>query len=490
MSQNVSDLQPKSLWKYFDEICKVPHPSKKEGKLLDYLKQTVEKLGYKPEQDPVGNIVVRKPGSPGHEKAPRVLLQGHVDMVCEKNKGTEHDFDNDPIPAYVDGEWVKAKGTTLGADNGIGVAAALALLEAKDVVHPPLELLFTIDEETGLTGAKGLKPGFLQSETMLNLDSEEDGIVYVGCAGGGDTVGRLKIEWVDAPSGYETLELNVAGLKGGHSGTDIDKGRGNAIKILGRVLRRMLAIGDVQVVSLKGGSKRNAIAREADALVLAPAADIDKLLPLAAELTSTVRGELGEVEPSVEISLRKAPTAGGKVIARPQIERVLDAVLALPHGVLRMSSDLAGLVETSTNLATLFIEGEEIAIGTSQRSLIGSSKAEATEQVKAVMRLAGLAPAVGEGYPGWKPNMNSPLLAQFAKAYRELYGEEPQAMAIHAGLECGLIGEVFPKMDMISVGPTILDAHSPDERLHIPATEKFWKVLVKLLAQLAERPAA
>ncbi|MGI5860591.1 MAG: aminoacyl-histidine dipeptidase [Myxococcales bacterium] len=490
MSQNITDLEPKTLWKYFDEICKVPHPSKKEGKLLEYLKQTIEKLGYKPEQDQTGNIVVRKPGSPGHENAPMVLLQGHVDMVCEKNKGTEHDFENDPIQAYVDGEWIKAKGTTLGADNGIGVAAALALLEAKDLVHPPLEMLFTVDEETGLTGAKGLKPGFLQSQTMINLDSEEDGIVYVGCAGGGDTVGRMKIEWVDAPAGFETLELNVAGLKGGHSGTDIDKGRGNAIKILGRALRKMLALSDVHVASFKGGSKRNAIPREAEALVLAPAADLDKLTALAAELTATVRDELGTVEPSVEISLRKAPAAQGKVIARPQVQRVLDAVLAMPHGVLRMSSDIAGLVETSTNLATLFIEGEEIAIGTSQRSLIGSAKAEAIEQVKAVMRLAGLAPTVGEGYPGWKPNMSSPVLAQFEKAYSELYGDKPQAMAIHAGLECGLIGEVFPKMDMISVGPTILDAHSPDERLHIPATEKFWKVLVKLLAQLAEQPAA
>lgn len=490
MSQNVTDLEPKVLWKYFDQICQHPHPSKNEGKLVEYLKQAIRGLGYEPVEDKTGNIVVRKPGNKGGEKAPMVLLQGHVDMVCEKNKGTEHDFDNDPIQAWVDGDWVKARGTTLGADNGIGVAAALALLELKDLAHPPLELLFTIDEETGLTGAKGLEPGFLQSETMLNLDSEEDGIVYVGCAGGGDTVGRLQLELVDAPAGLAAVEIVVSGLKGGHSGTDIDKGRGNAIKLLGRAVRRMLAVSEVHVASFVGGSKRNAIPREAEALLLVPEADLDKLLPLAAELTETARAELGGVEPGVEIAIRKAPSAAARVIARPQLERILDTVLALPHGLLRMSTDIPDLVETSTNLATVVIENGELAIGTSQRSLIDSVKTETIEQVKAIFRLGGFEPKVGEGYPGWKPNMQSPVLARFVEAWSGLFGEKPKAMAIHAGLECGLIGETFPKMDMISVGPTILDAHSPDERLSVPATGKFWNVLVKLLEGLAQRPAA
>jgi dipeptidase D len=484
VSQNVSDLKPQILWKHFHAITQVPRPSKKEAKILEHLKKTIEKLGYKPEQDATGNILVRKPGSKGHEKSPAVLLQGHMDMVCEKTKTTQIDFDKDPIQAYVDGDFVRARGTTLGADNGIGVAMALALLESKDLVHPPLEMLFTIDEETGLTGAKGLEPGFIHAERMLNLDSEEDGIVYVGCAGGGDTVGKLKLEHTSAPAGTTGIELSIGGLKGGHSGSDIDKGRGNAIKILARTLRQMSKAADLQVTSLKGGSKRNAIPREAEALCLARSADVEKLSAIAAELTETIRAELAPVEPGLEIKVQKVADAG-KPIAKTQLDRVLDVILAVPHGVLRMSSDIAGLVETSTNLATLTIEGDVLSIGTSQRSLIGSAKVEAIEQVHAVMRLGGLDVTSGEGYPGWKPNMASPLLAQFKSAYKSLYGEEPKAMAIHAGLECGLIGEVYPKMDMISVGPTMLDVHSPDERLSISATQKFWKTLVKLLEQIA-----
>lgn len=510
MSQQIASLEPTILFKHFDAITKVPRPSKKEAKAIDYLQKTIRELGYDPIVDEVGNVVVRKPGAKGHESAPRLLLQCHVDMVCEKNRDTAHDFEKDPIPAYVDGDWIRARGTTLGADNGIGVATALALLEAKDLVHPPLEMLFTIDEETGLTGASALKEDSIESRRMLNLDSEEEGIVYVGCAGGGDTVGRLELDFEDLEEkGYAQRMLLISGLKGGHSGTDIDKGRGNAIKILGQTLRALFkAIPGMRVSALSGGSKRNAIAREAEAFVHLPEGDLDKAQEVIAALQAEVISALAPVEPDLKIELSQ-PAIGSeapakalsfqvgplkvdlemskepKIIKKKHIRRILDVIQALPHGVLRMSSDIDGLVETSTNLATLVMDGDELIIGTSQRSLIDSVKAEAIAQVQAIFRLADFDVKRGAGYPGWKPNMDSALLAAFQKAYAEIEGKAPQVLAIHAGLECGLIGETFPGMDMISVGPTILDPHSPDERLSIPDTRKFWNVLVRLLEQLA-----
>lgn len=509
MSQQIASLKPTLLFKHFDALTKVPRPSKKEEKVIDYLQKTIREIGYEPLVDEVGNIVVRKPGSKGHEDAPRLLLQSHVDMVCEKNRDTAHDFENDPIPAYVDGDWIRARGTTLGADNGIGVATALALLEAKDLVHPPLEMLFTIDEETGLTGASALKQDSVESRRMINLDSEEEGIVYVGCAGGGDTVGRLEIDFEDLEAkGYVQRLLLISGLKGGHSGTDIDKGRGNAIKILGQTLRALFkAIPGMRVSALSGGSKRNAIAREAEAILHLPEGDLDKAQEVIAAIQAEVIAALAPVEPDLKIELGQPEESAEdaksisfqvgplkvdlgmskepKIIKKKHIRRVLDVIQALPHGVLRMSTDIEGLVETSTNLATLVMDEDDLIIGTSQRSLIDSVKAEAIAQVQAVFRLADFKVKSGAGYPGWKPNMDSALLAAFKEAYAEIEGKAPQVLAIHAGLECGLIGETFPGMDMISVGPTILDPHSPDERLSIPDTRKFWDVLVRLLEQLA-----
>jgi len=482
---DVAQLEPKTLWKHFAGLCTVPRPSKKEEQVRAWLKETVKALGYTAEQDATGNLLVRKPGSVGHENAPTLVLQGHMDMVCEKNKETQHDFDRDPIQAYVDGDWVRARGTTLGADNGIGIAAALALLEAKDVVHPPLEILITTDEETGLTGAKGLKPGFLRGERLLNLDSEEDGVVYVGCAGGGDTVGRMKLERVDAPAGQVALQLTIGGLKGGHSGTDIDKGRGNAIVVLARLLRHLASVTELRLATVAGGSKRNAIPREAEALCLVPTADVQKVKNAVAEFQAQMKPELGSADLGLVVAAKEAE-APGKVIAPAQAARIVDALQAMPHGVLRMSPDIANLVETSTNLATVNVEGDELVVGTSQRSLVASAKQATIDQVCAAMRLAGFEPKVGEGYPGWKPNLASKVLAEFKAAWKELHGEEPKVLAIHAGLECGLIGETFPKMDMISIGPTIVDAHSPDERLNIAASQRFWTALVKLLGQLAK----
>lgn len=487
MSQEIASLEPVLLFKYFSALTRVPRPSKKEQKAVAYLQKTIRELGYEPIVDEVGNVIVRKPGSKGHENAPRLLLQSHVDMVCEKNKGTVHDFENEPIEAYIDGDWIRARGTTLGADNGVGVATSLALLEATDVIHPPLEMLFTIDEETGLTGASALKPGSIESHRMINLDSEEEGIVYVGCAGGGDTAGRLPLKF-DAIDGanFEVATLFVSGLKGGHSGTDIDKGRGNAIKILGQALRTLFAaVPGMRVSTLSGGSKRNAIAREAEAMLLFPAGQVETAHHVLQKLQSQLIRTFAPIEPGLKIELKAAEGTPSRVIDMEQVRCILDVILSLPHGVLRMSSDIDGLVETSTNLATLTMEGETLVLGTSQRSLIDSVKAEAIAQGQAILRLAGFEVKSGAGYPGWKPNMDSALLAAFKKAYAALFGKAPQVLAIHAGLECGLIGETFPGMDMISIGPTILDPHSPDERLNIPDTRQFWSTLVELLKLLA-----
>ena len=486
MSTPVNELEPKILWKHFHGLTQVPRPSKKEEKILAYLKQLLGELGYAYEQDETGNIVVRKPATPGHENAPMVLIQGHVDMVCEKNKDTDFDFDNDPIVAYVDGEWVTAKGTTLGADNGIGVAAGLAVLESKDLVHPPMEFLFTVDEETGLTGAKGLKPGFLKADIMLNLDSEEDGALYVGCAGGMDTAGMMKLSYADAPAGSVAMDINVGGLKGGHSGLDVATGRGNAIKFLTRVLTDLRAgIPGLQFSTMLGGSKRNAIPREAEAVVYVPQDKADEVTGRMQGYTALFLNEIGSVEPDLKVTAKKVD-GNGKVADDGQFTALLDVLQALPTGVIKMSADIEGLVETSTMLATVTMDGDTITIGTSQRSSVESEKADIVATVGAVLRLAGFEVVQGDGYPGWKPNMDSSALKFVRQSHNELFGKDPEIKAIHAGLECGLIGEVFPKMDMISFGPTIQGAHSPDERLNIPTTEKFWNLVVKTLENVAK----
>lgn len=486
MSKELTALEPKALWNHFYGLTQVPRPSKKEEKILVYLKKLLTDMGYTYEQDDTGNIVVRKPAAPGYENAPMVLIQGHVDMVCEKNKDTDFDFDNDPIAAYVDGEWVTAKGTTLGADNGIGVAAGLAVLEAKDMVHPPMEFLFTVDEETGLTGAKGLKPGFLKADIMLNLDSEEDGALYVGCAGGMDTAGVLTLNLSDAPATSLAVDINVGGLKGGHSGLDVATGRGNAIKFLTRVLADLRAnVDGVQFSSMLGGSKRNAIPREAEAVIYVPQDKVEDVIGRMAGYQELFLNEIKTVEPGLTVTATKVG-GSGKVADDAQFTALLDALQALPTGVIKMSADIAGLVETSTMLATVTMDGDAITIGTSQRSSVESEKADIVATVGAVLRLAGFKVVQGDGYPGWKPNMESSALKFVKQSFNELFSKDPEIKAIHAGLECGLIGEVFPNMDMISFGPTIEGAHSPDERINIPATSRFWDLVVKTLENVAK----
>lgn len=484
MPQSITELSPQSLWKHFYGITQVPRPSKKEEKILAHLKGKLEELGYAYRQDATGNIVVRKDATPGHENAPTVCIQGHVDMVCEKNKGTDHDFDNDPIKPFIDGEWVRAEGTTLGADNGIGVAAGLAVLESKDLIHPPMEFLFTVDEETGLTGAKQLQPDFLQSSILLNLDSEEDGDLYVGCAGGMDTQGVLRLTLSAPPPGAVALMIAVGGLRGGHSGLDINTGRGNAIKLLARSLATLRKDHAMHLSTINGGSKRNAIPREAECVVYVAENAVGKIQDRLGELTTLFRDELGSVEPNVAVEA-KLTEGNGQVIEASQFDVLLNVLHALPHGVIKMSPDIDGLVQSSTNLATLVQDDGSLVIGTSQRSSIESEKYDVVQQVTSVMQLAQLEVTHGDGYPGWKPNMQSKALAETKEAYKELFGSYPNIKAIHAGLECGLIGSVYPQMDMISFGPTIVGAHSPDERVHIPAVERFWQLLVKVLERLA-----
>ena len=482
----LTDLEPKSLWTQFHGLTRVPRPSKKEEKILAYLKELLTGMGYEYVQDKTGNIIVRKPATPGYENAPVTLIQGHVDMVCEKNKDTKFDFDNDPIEAYVDGEWVTAKGTTLGADNGIGVAAGLAVLESRDLVHPPMEFLFTVDEETGLTGAKGLEAGFLKADIMLNLDSEEDGALYVGCAGGMDTAGVMKTRFQNAPDTHDAVEISVSGLKGGHSGLDIATGRGNAIKFLTRVLNYVAKHHpQLQLSVMAGGSKRNAIPREAECVVYIEKESTDKLIAKMDEFTQTFLKEIRTVEPDLKVTAKRAE-GNGKVIERAQFEQLLRVLTALPHGVIKMSADIEGLVETSTNLATVTMEGDSLTVGTSQRSSVESEKDEIVDTVTAIFAIAGLEIVPGDGYPGWQPNMDSSALHFVKQSFNDLFGKEPEIKAIHAGLECGLIGEVFPNMDMISFGPTIQGAHSPDERIHIGATERFWNLVAKTLENIAK----
>ncbi|MBL0173880.1 MAG: aminoacyl-histidine dipeptidase [Ignavibacteria bacterium] len=489
VSTPITELKPALIWKHFHGLTQQPRPSKKEEKVIAYLKALVTELGYSYSMDACGNMLVRKPATPGFENAPTVLIQGHVDMVCEKNKGTEHDFDNDPIQTIIDGDWVRARGTTLGADNGIGVAAALAVLEAKDLAHPPMEFLFTIDEETGLTGAKGLKAGFVNADIMLNLDSEEDGALYVGCSGGMDSAGVLALTFENAPAGYSALEITVSGLKGGHSGLDIHTGRGNAIRFLVRALSAFAKDTDVRLASISGGSKRNAIPREAECVVYVPAAAAPAIIEKSTTLTALFLNEIGSVEPTLLLAAR-ATEGSGKVIAAEQVRTLIDVLHALPHGVLKMSADIPGLVETSTNLATVTMDGNTLTIGTSQRSSVESEKFDAVDHVTAVLRLAGLNVVLGDGYPGWKPNMQSLALKVTRDSYKQLYGVDPEIKAIHAGLECGLIGEVYPKMDMISFGPTIMGAHSPDECLQISTVDKFWNLVVRVLENTAKNAAA
>lgn len=483
MGSVLGHLKPELVWYHFEEICKHPRPSKKEEKIAQYIVSVGERLGLQTEKDKFGNIVIRKPASPGYENRKAVVLQGHIDMVCEKNRDVEHDFDNDPIYPYIDGDWVKAKGTTLGADNGIGVACALAVLESKDIEHGPIECLFTLDEETGLTGASSLKKNWLKADILINMDSEDIGIIFIGCSGGKNTAATFKAKLEKAPRNYSSYELKVAGLKGGHSGLEIQVGRGNAVKILNRVIWSYSQENNIRLAEINGGNKHNAIPREAFAVVLVPKNDEKKLKKFVAKYNETVKSEYASVEPDLVVSMEKH-SAPEKVMDEKTQKHLVNALYAIPHGVIKMSNDIPGLVETSTNLAVVETVGKNVNIVTSQRSPVYSQNVDITNMVTAVLKLTGAEISYGDGYPGWAPDINSDILKVFKSTFTKMYGKEPEVTAIHAGLECGIIKEKYPDMDMISFGPTMRDVHSPAEKLQISTVPEFFNQLKTVLKNI------
>jgi len=484
----IEGLSPVLVWKRFFEISQIPRPSKSEERIRLYLRNLAGQNNFLMKEDNVGNIVIQIPPKPSFEKSPVVVLQSHIDMVCEKNKETVHDFTKDPIKLIRDGEWIKADGTTLGADNGIGAAAALAIAQDDSFDHGALELLFTVDEETGLTGANNLQKGFITGKMLLNLDTEEDGAFYVGCAGGMDSVGTFKIEYDKVRNGYIPFNIFIAGLKGGHSGINISDGRANAIKVLGQLLSKLDQFNP-QLAFISGGSKRNAIPREAEAVIFMhpeyEAKVRESINEFAIETSLEYRSKDGEIKITVE-RIEDAEKLYQKTYSKNFAERVINTILAMPHGVAAMSPEIPDLVETSTNLATIVVEGDELKIGTSQRSSVESAKKNIAKSVKAVFDLAGAYVTVGDGYPGWQPDMNSQLLNLSKRVFNNLFGRKPLIKAVHAGLECGILADKYPGLEMVSFGPTIEGAHSPDERIKIVDVDKFYCLLKDILTEIAK----
>ncbi|MDP4185310.1 MAG: aminoacyl-histidine dipeptidase, partial [Bacteroidota bacterium] len=478
---------PASVWGYFEEICQVPRPSKKEEKIVAFLLDFAKKHNLDAKSDAVGNVVIRKPASPGKENAPTVVLQSHVDMVCEKNRETVHDFEKDPIRPYIDGEWVTAEGTTLGADDGIGIAAELAVLTDDTLVHGPVECLFTVDEETGLTGAEAIQPGFISGKILLNLDSEDEGELFIGCCGGIDTIARFTYQPAGIPEGTFALKASVKGLQGGHSGDDIHRGRGNANKILNRILWRIDAKYEMWLADFNGGNLRNAIPREAEAVFLVPNKFKENVTADFNVFRSEVEAELSLTDPGFKLTLESTEMPES-VIDQSTKTKLLNALYACPHGVIAMSFRMPGMVETSTNLASVkFLDNNIIEVTTSQRSDLDSSKCDVKDMVSSVFTLIGANVKSGDGYPGWTPNPQSEIMNITKSAYSRLFGVEPIVRSIHAGLECGLFLQKYPALDMISFGPTLRGVHSPDEKIEIKSVQKFWDLLAEVLKTLSEK---
>ncbi|ABF40506.1 Peptidase M20C, Xaa-His dipeptidase [Candidatus Koribacter versatilis Ellin345] len=478
----VAELEPKAIWKHFEALTKIPRPSTKEDAARKYVIGIAEKHGLKHVMDAAGNLVVSKPATKGREHAPMAALQGHLDMVCEKNEGTHFDFDKDAIKVIRGEDWLYADGTTLGSDNGVGVATALAVMESKDIAHGPLEFVFTIDEETGLTGASDFQPGLLKSKYFLNLDGEEKGTLCIGCAGGVNTPAHRKVTKKAAPAGT-ALRVKVSGLKGGHSGVDIHLGRGNAVRILGRVLETLLRDEHANLADIKGGSAHNAIPREAYAVVVIDPKREEEVKTVVARIAEDVKAELGAFDPDVKISVENV-AAPKEIMEHADATKVADLLATVHHGVLAMSPDIKGLVQTSTNLATVSLNGDTVEVVTSQRSSIESSKNAIARMVAALCKNTGFHAEHTTGYPGWKPEPNSDIVKISRKVHEEVLGKDPELVAMHAGLECGVIGEKHHGMQMISFGPQIENPHSPNERVQISSVESFWKFLRVLLERI------
>jgi dipeptidase D len=483
MSAKLSELQPTSLWKHFEEFLKIPHGSANEKALGDYIISVAERLNLEWKRDEVGNVVVSKPASPGYEESEGVILQGHLDMVCEKNSDVDHDFEKDPIQAEILDDWVQAKGTTLGADNGIGDCAGLAIMEDDTLVHPPLEFLYTVEEETGLTGAMQLQPGYIKGKKLLNLDSEDEGEFTIGCAGGADSRILLPLDTEEA-GGEEQLQIKIAGLQGGHSGVDINLGRGNAIKLLARLLWQVGKVAPYRLAEITGGNLRNAIPREAWAIVSISADNKEAFMAEAKRLFTAIQDEYRVVDPEASLSIETVAERSDLWLQPDSQKGLINLLFSLPHGVVTMHPEMENLVETSTNLAVVKIRDKEAEIICSTRSSTASALEATRSLLASVSEMSGAEIVLEEGYPGWKPNLQSPLLQTLKDVYQDLFAKEPEVAAIHAGLECGIIGERYPGMDMISFGPTIKFPHSPSEKVHIPSVEKFWTFLLKLLAEL------
>ena len=469
----------------FAEICKVPRPSKHEERISKWLQDFAAAHGIECVVDEAMNVIMRVPATPGYENHEGVILQAHMDMVCEKNGDVQHDFMTDPIETYVDGEWLKAKGTTLGADNGIGISMALAAITDPELQHPAIECLFTVDEETGLTGAEKLKDGMLQSKRLINLDSEDDGQIFIGCAGGIDTLAKMhyKGERLEVKGERLAIRLSVSGLLGGHSGDDINKGRANANQLIVWFLARIWPQTEVQLASINGGNLRNAIAREAEAVIAIPMAFKEDIRIAWNHFVAQMEGVFGEVEKDMRLELETCEMPETFIPAE-KAYRLIMALCECPHGMIAMSKEMPGLVETSTNLASIKMRDGYIEVNTSQRSSKEPAKHHLKWAVEQALSLACDEVTHGDGYPGWAPNPNSPLLEVVKKAYENLFKAEPKVLAIHAGLECGLFLEKYPYLDMISIGPQMVGVHSPQERLSIPSTDKCYQWLCQTLKSL------
>lgn len=483
MSNQILNLKPEAVWKNFYSLTQIPRPSKKEAKIIEFMKNFGESLGLETIVDGVGNVIIRKPATPGMENRKGVVLQSHLDMVPQKNSDKVHDFEKDPIETEIDGDWVRANGTTLGADNGMGVAAIMTVLEAKDLQHGPVEALFTIDEETGMTGAFELKPGLLQGDILLNLDSEDEGELYFGCAGGIDGTFTFPFKKAAPEANTVALRVNVSGLKGGHSGLDIALGRGNSCKILTRLVWHGVQDHGLKLSFVEAGNMRNAIPREGYAIVTLPKDEKEKYVKCVRELAETIKSELSVTEPNLTITAAETDMPESVMDTDTQ-NRILRAVYGCPNGVIRMSDAMVGLVETSTNLSIINTINDSVVIKCLLRSSVNSAKTDLSVMMGSIFELAG-AQVVFEGeYPGWKPNPDSPILKTMQQVYNNRFGKIPEIKAIHAGLECGLLGAVYPNWDMISFGPTIRSPHSPDEKVHIASVEKFWIYLTETLKNI------
>nr|WP_321407917.1 aminoacyl-histidine dipeptidase [uncultured Carboxylicivirga sp.] len=486
MSNEIAGLTPKGLWESFYKLTQIPRPSKKEGKAIDFIENFGKSLGLETIRDEVGNVIIRKPATPGMEDRKGVVLQGHIDMVPQKNSDKKHDFEKDPIETYIEDGWVTANGTTLGADNGVGVAAAMAVLQAADIEHGPVEALITMDEEAGMTGANALKPGLLQGDILLNMDSEDEGELYVGCAGGTNASVEFKYTEEDVTEGSVAYKLSLTGLKGGHSGLDINRGRGNANKLMFRFLKFAVANLDARLASIDGGSLRNAIPREAFAVITLPSENADELIESIEEFEEIFVEEYKGAETTISFTAEVTSLPNG-VIQELVQDDLINAIQACPNGVIRFSNDMEGLVETSTNLAIVKSTSGSIEVKCLLRSSVDTAKEDLESTIESTFRLAGGEVTFGGQYPGWKPNMDSPILRTMQEVYNNMWGKIPEIKAIHAGLECGILGSAYPHWDMISFGPTIRFPHSPDEKVNIETVSQFWDFLIETLKNIPKK---